>query len=227
MSSVGDVIAGKVRRETRRLLVDAAIDMFATTEFGAVTLTAVSKAAGVSNRIAKYHFATHEALFVEVYRNWSEVEAQAVRLCFSLAAHGEIDEAVDGLISFYAEPDRILISAAAAFRFSPAIKEAYKEALLYRTFSAANVAPGFDAQPQGLKPLIVSQIEKFAQHVADDFLGTDRDAGREMLATMLRDAVSVGCDVSPNSSSSVVPPVVGASPNVEEVLDKDDEDFGF
>ena len=227
MSSVGDVIAGKVRRETRRLLVDAAIDMFATTEFGAVTLTAVSKAAGVSTRIAKYHFATHEALFVEVYRNWSEVEAQAVRLCFSLAAHGEIDEAVDGLISFYAEPDRILISAAAAFRFSPAIKEAYKEALLYRTFSAANVAPGFDAQPQGLKPLIVSQIEKFAQHVADDFLGTDRDAGREMLATMLRDAVSVGCDVSPNSSSSVVPPVVGASPNVEEVLDKDDEDFGF
>jgi AcrR family transcriptional regulator len=90
-------------RETRRRLLDCALEMIAASGVGGTTLRGVADRAGVSSGVATYYFQNRQNLLVEAFRRHMErVREQAVGVAAqpTSASGSAIDQSTAGALQF-------------------------------------------------------------------------------------------------------------------------------
>ena len=148
---------------TRQLIADTAMRMFAERGFDAVPVTAVARAAEVSEATVFNYFPTKEDL---VYRGMEAFEGELLAAVRDRPAGETIVAAFGQFVlqprGFLAEPDedavRYLIAVANMIAASPALLARERDILDQYTESlAALIAEGTAAEPGDLRPWVVAR----------------------------------------------------------------------
>ena len=230
-------LSGRVGEENRDKMREAARQAYAQRDFGAVTFSGISKAAGFTYPVAGNNFDTIEDLFAQVFSATSDAETQAVGQCFNAAATAiaefsydvaqeKLQEAADGLIAFYSAPCRIRSNANAYRHFYAPLQKAYAEAFDRRLEAALKAAPAFLSCVDWERPGLLAAIEAKAQFIAAPFATIDLNDERQKLALMLRNAVADEPDYVNQDWKDAEPPeddeaTVDQEPEYQEVIELD------